>query len=308
MKKDFLDITDCSRKELYLLFDYAKKCKAVRKQGIWSHELSGCHIGLLFRKPSTRTRISFELAITELGGIPLYLAGESTQMSRGESVCDTAKIFSRYFHGLVVRTFSHQEIEDFARHSVFPVVNALTDFSHPCQALTDFFTIFEKKGSLDDLVVTYIGDPNNVSYSLFMAADILGVESRLSAPAELLPSKEFLQKLENPDLFQMSDDPKAFIADSDIVYTDTWVSMGDEESAVQKEALLRPYQVNKELFSFAKPTTLFMHCLPAHRGQEVTDEVLDSPVSIVFDQAENRLHCQKALLSMLFSSEKKVVE
>ena len=303
MKKDFLKITDLTKEEIYKIFDLAKYYKSQRKKEKVSPVLINHNIGLLFSKPSTRTRVSFEVAILELGGNPIYLSGDETQVSRGETVKDTSIVLSRYLDGLIIRTYKHREVEEFARSCTFPVINALTDLCHPCQALTDFFTIYEKKGSLEDIKITYIGDGNNVCYSLILGADILGVEMRVICPAEFSPSPQILQLVKNEKLLKIDTDPKKIISDADVIYTDTWVSMGEEKEAERRLKIFEPYQVNKKLLSkVLKKDFVFMHCLPAHRGREVTDEIMDGPNSIVFDQAENRLHCQKALLHFLYNS------
>jgi len=303
MKRDFLKITDLTKEEICKIFDFAKYYKSQRKKEKVSPVLTNRNMGLLFSKPSTRTRVSFEVAILELGGNPIYLAGDETQVSRGETVKDTSVVLSRYLDGLVIRTYDHKEVEEFARSCTFPVINALTDLCHPCQALTDFFTIYEKKGSLEDIKITYIGDGNNVCHSLILGADILDVEMRIICPAEFSPSPKILQLVKNKKLFKSDTNPEKFIADADVIYTDTWVSMGEEKEAEHRLKIFEPYQVNKKLLSkVLKKDFVFMHCLPAHRNCEVTDEIIDGPNSIVFDQAENRLHCQKALLHFLYKS------
>ncbi|HOJ39065.1 MAG TPA: ornithine carbamoyltransferase [bacterium] len=299
MKRDFLEVTDLTREEVWRIFDRAKYFKQERSRHRQEEILAGKHLGLLFSKPSTRTRVSFEVAILELGGTPIYLAGQSTQVSRGETIKDTARVLSRYLSGLVVRTFKQEEVKEYGRWFAFPVINALTDTSHPCQALSDYFTILEKKKTFDGLCLTYIGDPNNVCNSLVLMADLLGVSIRISSPPGYPLSPLVRQQMRNPQLLKVSTDPAAFIADADVIYTDTWVSMGSESKEKERIAVFREYQVNENLLSRAKKDFLFMHCLPAHRGQEVTDTVIDGENSVVIDQAENRLHCQKALLEFL---------
>lgn len=301
MKRDFLKVTDLTREEIYKIFDLAKQYKAARKKRQVSSILANRSVGLLFNKPSTRTRVSFEVAISELGGNPIYLAGEATQIPRGETVRDTATVLSRYLDGMVIRTYKQDDVEKFAANFAYPVINALTDFLHPCQIISDYFTIYEKKGVVEGLNVTYVGDGNNICNSLILGADILGVNIRVASPERYRPSESITESVRNKDLLKIDSDPARFIPDSDIIYTDTWISMGDEKETENRKKIFREYQVNKKLLCKAKKDFLFMHCLPAHRGWEVTDEVIDSENSVVLDQAENRLHCQKALLHLLYS-------
>ncbi|MCM8829425.1 MAG: ornithine carbamoyltransferase [Candidatus Omnitrophica bacterium] len=300
MKKDFLKGTELTEGDIYKIFDLTKKYKASRKKGLFASILKNKTIGLIFNKPSTRTRISFQLAIEELGGRALYLSGDTIQTSRGETVKDTACVLSRYLDGLVIRTYKQEEVEEYARWSTFPVINALTDILHPCQALTDYFTMYEVKGTLEGIKVFYIGDGNNVCNSLIILADILGVNIMVASPEGYQPSKEVLSLVKNKELLKIDTDPFKFIPEADVIYTDTWVSMGDEKEADKRRDIFQRYQVNEKLISQAKDGFLFMHCLPAHRGWEVTDDVIDSQNSIVYQQAENRLHCQKALLHFLY--------
>ncbi|MCD6408239.1 ornithine carbamoyltransferase [bacterium] len=300
MKRDFLRIKDLTRDEIYKIFDITKKLKNQRKKNRIFPVLKGLSIGLLFTKPSTRTRVSFEVAIYELGGNSIYLSGETTQISRGETVKDTAKVLSRYIDGLIIRTYEQEEVEEFAKWSNFPVINALTDLLHPCQVLADFFTIYEKKGTLKNIKITYIGDGNNVCHSLILGADLLGIEIRISCPEKYMPSEKILKQVENKNLVKIDTNPERFIQDADVIYTDTWVSMGDEKEAEERKKIFKSYQVNRKLLESTKKDFIFMHCLPAHRGWEVEDEIIDGKNSVVFDQAENRLHTQKALLCFLY--------
>lgn len=301
MGKDFLHIYDLTRQEIYKVFDLARSYKAGGRQNAVSSLLKGRSIGLLFNKPSTRTRVSFEVAVYNLGGNTVYLQGEATQISRGESIKDTADVLSRYLDGIIVRTYRQEDVEEFARRFQYPVINALTDMLHPCQALADFFTIYEIKGTLEGVRVTYFGDGNNVCNSLILGADIFGVKLRVVTPAKYGPDETILKMVKHPALIELSNDPHCCIEGSDVIYTDTWVSMGEESSASEKNLLFSDYQVNAGLMGRAKEDAIFMHCLPAHRGSEVTDEVLDSSSSVVLQQAENRLHCQKALIHLLYS-------
>ncbi len=301
MKRDFLTISELKREEIHKIFDLARYYKIKRKTGIFSSLLKNKSIGLLFNKPSTRTRISFEIAIYELGGNPIYLPGETTQISRGETISDTAYVTSRYLQGIVIRTYQQQDIEEFARCFSYPVINALTDLLHPCQILSDCFTIYEKKGDIEGINVTYIGDGNNICNSLILAADILGFNIRVSVPKGFYPNESIINLMNNSALLKIDTDPKKFLADADVIYTDTWTSMGEESETVKRANIFKDYQVNSQLLAGVKKDFIFMHCLPAHRGVEVTDEVMDSKNSVILDQAENRLHCQKALLHFLYS-------
>ncbi|MCM8771787.1 MAG: ornithine carbamoyltransferase [Candidatus Omnitrophica bacterium] len=302
MKRDFLKIKDLTEEEIYKIFDLTKYFKNLRKYKKITEHLKNFTFGLLFSKPSTRTRISFEIAIYELGGHSLYLPSETTQISRGESIKDTAKVISRYLDGIIIRTYSQEELEEFAKYADIPVINALTDLYHPVQILCDLFTIYEKKGSLENLKITYIGDGNNVCNSLIEGCDLLQIEIRISCPSEYMPDEKVLKNIKNKNLLKISENPEDFVEDADIIYTDTWVSMGDEKERERRLKVFQKYQINNKLLKKAKKDFLFMHCLPAHRGEEVTDEIIDGPNSIVFDQAENRLHCQKALLVFLFQN------
>lgn len=301
MKKDFLTGMELTRQDIYRIFDLAKSYKASRKKKKYSSILKDKTIGLIFNKPSTRTRVSFELAINELGGRSLYLSGDAIQTSRGETVKDTASVLSRYLDGLVIRTYKQEDVEEYARWCTFPVINALTDLLHPCQALTDYFTVWEIKGNLENIKILYIGDGNNVCNSLIIGADILGVELMIASPEGYQPSEKIMSSI-NKGFIRINTDPLKFIPEADVIYTDTWVSMGDEKEAEIRRKVFEPYQVNEELLKAAKKDFIFMHCLPAHRGWEVTDDVIDSVNSVVYQQAENRLHCQKALLHSLYES------
>ncbi|HOK80519.1 MAG TPA: ornithine carbamoyltransferase [bacterium] len=302
-KRDLLDIRDLNKIEIYQIFEQAKFFKYQRKKQIMiSDTLKGMCIGLLFRKPSSRTRISFEVAIIELGGNPIFLESGQLQISRGETIQDTARVLNSYLNGLVIRTYQQSEVETFAKYVDFPVVNALTDFLHPCQILADFFTIWEKKKDLEDVVITYIGDANNICNTLILGADILGIRINVSCPTEFSVSKNITNAMKNPSLLKVSNDPTAFIPESDVIYTDTWVSMGNEQEKQKRLEIFKPYQVNEKLVEKAPGDFIFMHCLPAHRGEEVTDGIIDGKNSVVWQQAENRLHVQKAILHFLYTS------
>lgn len=303
MKRDFLKIYDLKEEEVYKIFDRAKYFKKLYKERKFTKELENLTIALLFSKPSTRTRISFEVGIYQLGGRAIYLPAETTQISRGESIKDTAKVISRYIDGIIIRTYSQEEVEEFAKYADIPVINALTDLYHPVQILCDLFTIYEIKRDIKNLKITYIGDGNNVCNSLIEGCDLLGIEIRVSCPKEFMPDERVIKNMKNKNLLKISSNPESFIEDADVIYTDTWVSMGDEKEREKRLKIFKRFQINKELLKKAKKDFLFMHCLPAHRGEEVTDEIIDGPNSIVYQQAENRLHCQKSLLVFLFANQ-----
>jgi len=298
MKKDLLCIADLSEEEILKLFTLAKSLKERRKRGEKIVPLLfGKVLGMLFRKPSTRTRISFEVGMFELGGRAIFLTDQNLQISRGETISDTAKVLSSYLDGILIRTSKQEEVEEFAKYSEIPIINGLSDTYHPCQVLSDYFTLWEKR-ELKKIKVTYIGDGNNVCHSLISGADKLGVRLSVVTPKEYPPKKEILARVRNKKRITLSHNP-CDIRDSDVIYTDTWVSMGAEKEKEKRIAAFKDYQLNKKLLKKAKKELLVMHCLPAHRGEEITDEVMDAPFSIVFEQAVNRLHLQKAILATL---------
>lgn len=288
---------DFTKEEVWQIFELAKELKEKQKKGEPHQLLKGKSLAMIFQKPSTRTRVSFEVAMTQLGGHSLNLAAQELQLGRGETVSDTAKVLSRYVEGIMARVFNHQDIIDLAKNSRVPVINGLSDKFHPCQALTDLFSILEKRGNLKDLTLAFVGDgDNNVTNSLLLLCDTLEVKFKVACPDKYKTQKEILGLAKKE--IEISNDPKIIVKNADVIYTDTWVSMGRQDEEERIKALM-PYQVNRDLISLAKKDVLVMHCLPAHRGQEITDEIMDGPHSIVFDQAENRLHVQKAILIKL---------
>jgi len=308
--RHFLKETDFKAHELGDVFALARELKANRGRqspGV----LAGQTWALIFSKTSTRTRVSFEVGIHELGGNPLFLNKNDIQLGRGESVEDTAKVLSRFVHGLVVRTYDHAEVERLAASATVPVINALTDFLHPCQIYTDAFTMIERWAKGDDLLgalrgrkIAFLGDTAcNMANSWILGANLFGMKLALSGPAEFAPGAEIKAQLRHEgfaeDSYQFTTDPYEAVKDADVVYTDVWVSMGKEEEKTERIRQMSPYAVTGKLFAAAKKDALFMHCLPAHAGEEVRPEVLDNPRSIIFDQAENRLHTQKAILASL---------
>jgi ornithine carbamoyltransferase len=314
--KHFLKETDFTRSELPKLFALARELKQKRGKRSAPKPLAGQTWALIFSKSSTRTRVSFEVGIHELGGNPLFLNKNDIQLGRGETVEDTARVLSRFVHGLIVRTFDHSEVERLATAGSVPVINALTDFLHPCQIYTDAFTMMERwarKGatpakffeSLRGRKIAFLGDTAcNMANSWILGANLFGMKISLGGPKEFAPTAEFNAALAKEGFdpakaYHFTTDPFEAVRDADVVYTDVWVSMGKEEEKKERLRVMAPYVVTSKLFAAARKDALFMHCLPAHAGEEVTQEVLDNPRSIIFDQAENRLHTQKAILASL---------
>ena len=301
MKKDFLTVLDLSANELQRLI----KRSIELKSGVDANKcpLLGKSIGLLFEKSSTRTRVSLEVGVYQLGGQSIYMNPKEIQIGRGETIHDSAKVLSRYLNGIIIRTYSHNTLTEFASYASIPVVNGLSDLHHPCQALADLMTVYEKKGKLKGLRLAFIGDGNNVAHSLIEAASLTGMHIILACPKGYEPDPDVLEKARTSSSGQITviREPAEAAANADVVYTDVWVSMGQEKDASRKKRKFKKYQINGELLSHAKKDALVLHCMPAHRGEEITDEVMDSPQSAVFDQAENRLHTQKALLEFLLS-------
>jgi ornithine carbamoyltransferase len=306
MKKDLISIFDLSNAEMWQLFKTALKLKSAKKQ---TSILAGKSLGLIFEKPSTRTTVSFAVAMYQLGGFPLILNPQNLQRRRGESIKDTARTLSGYLDGIVIRAFRHADIKEFAAWSSVPVVNGLTDREHPCQVLGDILTIMEKKKirspkELARIKVVFVGDGNNMANSWIGAAAVLGFSFTLARPLGYGPDEEMLKESmthakKSGARIEIVEDPRQAVKDADVIYTDVWISMGDEAEAEKRRAVFRPYQVNSGLVSGAKKGCIVMHCLPAIRGEEISDEIMDSPDSSIFDQAENRLHIQKAVLAHL---------
>jgi ornithine carbamoyltransferase len=302
MKKDFLRLWDFSSKEIYFILRRSLELKSGKDAN--KCPLIGKSIGLIFEKASTRTRVSFEVGIYQLGAHAIYMNPNEIQLGRGETIHDTAKVLSRYLDAVVIRTFNHDTLIDFAASSSIPVVNGLSDLHHPCQALADLMTILEKKGRLKDLHLTYIGDGNNVAHSLIEAASKMGIHLTIACPEGYEPDSQIFQgaKTVAKSEIKIVRDTKEAADNADILYTDVWVSMGQEREAKEKKKKFRGYQLNSKILSYAKKDAVVLHCLPAHRGEEITDDVMDGPQSAVFNQAENRLHTQKALLEFLLAS------
>lgn len=300
MANYFITGEELSADELGQLIDEAEMLKEKRFSSADS-SLSGKSVALIFEKPSTRTRISFEVGVLELDGNPIVLKGDDLQLARGESIKDTALVLSRYVQGIVLRTGGHNKIEELAKYSAAPVINALTEDHHPCQALADLLTIKERVGSLSGLKLAYVGDGNNVATSLLLIAPRLGVQVVIATPPKFAPDQEIVERAiaQADGLVELTDDPEKAVAGADAVYTDVWISMGDEQEADWRRKILAPYQVNRKLLGLASKRAIVLHCLPAHPGEEITEDVLYSDRSAVWDQAENRLHTQKALLKLL---------
>ncbi len=302
--RDFLTVNDFSRDELWELLSLAVKLKQESKAGKAHHLLRGKTLGMIFQKASTRTRISFEVAMWQLGGYALFLSAQDLQMGRGEPVRDTARVLSRYLDGIMIRTFDHGEVEELAKHADIPVINGLTDLLHPCQAMADMQTILEKKGKLQGVKLAYVGDGNNVAHSLLLAASKLGLDITVAAPRGYEPREEVVTAARynasrDGSAVIVTSDPLRAVTGADVVYTDVWASMGQEAEQAIRARVFKPYQLNAALLAKASPEAIVMHCLPAHRGEEITDDVIEGPQSVVFDQAENRLHAQKAILATL---------
>jgi ornithine carbamoyltransferase len=301
MKRDLLSVLDLTSDEIHALLVRAQGMKQQWLQGKLRPTLAGKTLGLLFVKPSTRTRISFEAAMHRLGGQCIFMTHQDTQLSRNEPLADTARVLSRYIEALVVRTFAQADLEELAHHASIPVINGLTDSSHPCQVLSDLLTILEKRGSLDNLHVAWVGDGNNVAHSWINAAVRLGFTLSLACPPGYLPAAKVLEgaRAQGRGDIVLVDTPELAVASADAINTDVWTSMGQEQESQIRRSLFGPYQVNAKLLSCAPPHAIVMHCLPAHRGEEITAEVMEGSRSVVFDQAENRLYFQMALLEWL---------
>lgn len=290
---------DLCLEDIRNIFSLSRELKASHAQGQTDDSLGGKTLALVFQKSSLRTRVSFEVAMSQLGGSAIYLSQQDIDLGHRESVMDVARTLSRYVDGIAVRTFSHEVVVEIARHSSIPVINALSDYCHPCQALADLYTLTEKLGSLAGVKLSFVGDGNNVARSLALLCAKLGVTFQIASPKGYEFNADFQREVKAmTDTFLVSHDPREVVKGADVVYTDTWVSMGQETEAEKRQRDFRGYTVDSPLVALAKRDVLIMHCMPAHRGQEITAEVLDGPNSIIYDQAENRLHVQKAILKL----------
>jgi len=303
MKRDLLSIRDLSAAEIYQLLARAQEMKRERQSGKLRSALVGKILGLIFVKPSTRTRVSFETAMYRLGGQCVFMTANDLQISRKEPMADTARVLSRYLDALVLRTFAHQDVEDLAHYATIPVINGLTDRFHPCQILSDLLTIQEKRGNLENLCVAWIGDGNNVAHSWINAAARLGFTLHLACPRGYTPEQDVLDwaKREGQGSIHVVHDPRAAVASADVLYTDVWASMGQEAEAEERKKVFQAFQINDELIAAAPAHAKVFHCLPAHRGEEITESALEGLHSVVFDQAENRMWLQMALLEWLMT-------
>jgi ornithine carbamoyltransferase len=303
-QKHLLTLADYSADDVLQILSLALKLKNKTKQRIAHPVLQDKTLGMIFTKSSTRTRVSFEVGIKQLGGSGLFLSSNDIQLGRGETIHDTAKVLSRYLDGIMIRTFAQSDVEDLAKYGSIPIINGLTDLYHPCQALADLLTIYEHKGDFQGLKLAYIGDGNNVAHSLMLACGLMGMDISIGCPVGFEPNADVTKQAEKfasstGAVICITQDPIEAIKDADVVYADVWASMGQESESANRLTAFDGFQINQPLFNYAKENAIFMHCLPAHRGEEVTSDVIDSPASVIFDQAENRLHAQKAVMALL---------
>ncbi len=303
--KDLLSLYDLSNLEIEEILNKCETLKTMHKLGADYQPLKGKTLGMIFEKSSTRTRVSFEVAMWQLGGHALFLSNRDIQIGRGETIPDTARVLSRYLDGIMIRAYSHDDVKLLAKYADIPVINGLTDYTHPCQVLADLFTIQEKKKKLSGLKLAFIGDgKNNMANSLIFGCSKVGMDIAVASPEEFLPDKEVVNKAKadavmNGSKIILTDDVFEAAKDADVLYTDVWTSMGQEEETEYRKKVFAGYQINQELLSVADKDAIVMHCLPAHRGEEITEEVIEGEHSVVFDEAENRLHVQKAILSLV---------
>lgn len=302
--KDLLSIHDLSVAEVFEILELAKELKEKQRRGEQHHLLKGKTLGMIFEKSSTRTRVSFEVGMWQLGGTALFLSDRDLQIGRGEPIKDTARVLSRYVDGIMIRTFAHDKVEELARYATIPIINGLTDLLHPCQALTDIFTVQEYKGELKGCKMAFIGDGNNMVHALMHACAKVGMHFSVAAPAGYQPQEAMVAEARKDAALygtqvEVVTDPLLAAKDADVVYTDVWASMGQEAEQQARMKAFAGFQVNSRLMQVAKPDAIVLHCLPAHRGEEITEEVLEGPQSAVFDEAENRLHVQKAIMALL---------
>lgn len=302
--RDFISLHDFSAEEIRLLLETARRLKVGSKMGETFRPLAGKTLGMIFTKASTRTRVSFEVAMVQLGGYPLFLSGNDLQLRRGEIIADTARVLSGYLDGIMIRTFDHQDVVDLATYASIPVINGLTDLLHPCQVLADLLTIQEKKERLTGLKLAYVGDGNNMAHSLMIGGAKMGMHVVIASPSGYEPDPEVVAIAQqdaaaNGGMVEITTSVHEAVSQADVLYTDVWASMGQESQQAAREKAFVGYQINQHTLNLAKPDAIVLHCLPAHRGEEITEEVLEGPQSVVFDEAENRLHAQKAILALL---------
>lgn len=302
--KHLLKLKDLDKNEILDLLNLADQLKYETKHGIEHHLLKGKTLGMIFQKSSTRTRVSFETGMYQLGGQALFLSNRDLQIGRGEPVQDTARVLSRYLDGIMIRTFEQKEVEDLAKYGSIPIINGLTDYCHPCQVLADLMTIREHKNTFDGLKFCFIGDGNNMANSLIVGAITMGMECAIACPADYKPDAEIIKWASENGKFTCSDDILACAKDADVIYTDVWASMGQEQEKAEREKIFKNYQINDEVMAEAHDDAMVLHCLPAHRGEEITAEVFEAHADEIFDEAENRLHAQKAVLVKLLGQNK----
>ncbi len=300
--KHLLKMLDLSKEEIFDILDTADQLKYELKNGIPHRHLEGKSLGMIFQKASTRTRVSFETGMYQLGGNPLFLSSNDLQIGRGEPVQDTARVLSRYLDGIMIRTFEQKEVEDLAKYGNIPIINGLTDFCHPCQVLADLMTIREFKGILEGLKMCYIGDGNNMANSLIVGGLKVGMNVSIACPDDYQPDKEVMDFTKNYDCFSMTNVPLEAAKDADILITDVWASMGQEGEAEMRKKAFKGYQINDEIMAVAKPDAMVLHCLPAHREEEITAKVFEEHAKEIFEEAENRLHAQKAVMVKLMAN------
>ena len=302
--KHLLKMMDLSTEEIIEILNLADQLKYEQKHGIEHHHLKGKTLGMIFAKASTRTRVSFEVGMYQLGGHPLFLSSHDLQIGRGEPVQDTARVLSRYLDGIMIRTFDQEEVESLVKYGTIPIINGLTDLAHPCQILADLMTIREYKNSFEGLKMCFIGDGNNMMNSLIVGCLKVGMAVSVACPEGYHPAQMVLDFAAQYPCFELTDDPKQAVKDADVVITDVWASMGQEGEVERRRKAFAGYQINKELMALAKPDAMVQHCLPAHRGEEITEEILEAHANEIFDEAENRLHAQKAVLVKLLGDNK----
>ena len=304
----FISIHDITVDEFHHLIDLGLKLKKEKKQGIPHHILKGKTLAMIFTKSSTRTRVSFETGMYQLGGFPMFLSSNDIQLGRGESIYDTANVLSRFVDGIMIRTYDHQDVLDLAKYGTVPVINGLTDLLHPCQVMADLMTVYEHKGKLEGLKLAYIGDGNNMTHSLLYGCAKAGMDISVATPKNYEPDAEIVagakeDAKQTGSNIVVTYDPVEAISGADVVCTDTWVSMGQEAEKAERIKVFGDYQINADLFTKSKDDSIFIHCLPAYRGYEVTEDVIDGPRSVIFDEAENRLHAQKAVMAAVMGGE-----
>ena len=299
--KHFLKLGDLSKEEIVEILDLADKLKYEKRNGIEHHLLKGKTLGMIFQKSSTRTRVSFEVGMFDLGGSALFLSPRDLQIGRGEVVQDTARVLSRFLDGIMIRTFEQKEVEDFASYGDIPIINGLTDYCHPCQVLADLMTIREKKGKLEGLKMCYVGDGNNMANSLIVGGIKMGMEVSIACPKDYEPDAEIMKWASENGKFTCTPDIEEAAKNADVLYTDVWASMGQEEESEARAKIFKDYQINTELMKVTNDGAMVLHCLPAHRGEEITGEIIEAHADEIFEEAENRLHAQKAVMVKLMA-------